>query len=195
MLFLKLAAVGILVSILSQVLKHSGREEQAFLTSFAGLILVLSWVLPYIYELFASMKRLFSTVKREADMSVLQVSLIAMVAVLLAIQLKGGRAEYGFLINLAAGIFLFFCIVGKLEVFIRAVEQIQSFLTLDTEYIAIMLKMVGITYIAQFSSGICKDAGYQAIAAQIEIFGKLAILVVGMPVLLALLETIQEFLL
>ena len=111
-------------------------------------------------------------------MSVLQVSLIAMVAVLLAIQLKGGRAEYGFLINLAAGIFLFFCIVGKLEVFIRAVEQIQSFLTLDTEYIAIMLK-----------------AGYQAIAAQIEIFGKLAILVVGMPVLLALLETIQEFLL
>ena len=126
-------------------------------------------------------------------MSVLQVSLIAMVAVLLAIQLKGGRAEYGFLINLAAGIFLFFCIVGKLEVFIRAVEQIQSFLTLDTEYIAIMLKMVGITYIAQFSSGICKDAGYQAIAAQI--FGKLAILVVGMPVLLALLETIQEFLL
>ena len=56
----KIAAVGILVSILSQVLKHSGREEQAVLTSFAGLILVLSWVLPYIYELFASMKRLFS---------------------------------------------------------------------------------------------------------------------------------------
>ena len=56
----KIAAVGILVSILSQVLKHSGSEEQAFLTSFAGLILVLSWVLPYIYELFASMKRLFS---------------------------------------------------------------------------------------------------------------------------------------
>ena len=56
----KIAAVGILVSILSQVLKHSGMEEQAFLTSFAGLILVLSWVLPYIYELFASMKRLFS---------------------------------------------------------------------------------------------------------------------------------------
>ena len=55
--------------------------------------------------------------------------------------------------------------------------------------------MVGITYIAQFSSGFCIDAGYQAIAAQIEIFGKLAILVVGMPVLLALLETIQEFLL
>lgn len=51
-LIFKIAAVGILVSILSQVLKHSGREEQAFLASLAGLILVLSWVLPYIYDLF-----------------------------------------------------------------------------------------------------------------------------------------------
>ena len=55
----KIAAVGILVSILSQVLKHSGREEQAFLTSFAGLILVLFWVVPYIYELFETIKVMF----------------------------------------------------------------------------------------------------------------------------------------
>ncbi|CUX43201.1 stage III sporulation protein AC [Clostridium sp. C105KSO13] len=59
-LIFKIAAVGILVSILSQVLKHSGRDEQAFLTSFAGLILVLSWILPYIYDLFTSIKQLFS---------------------------------------------------------------------------------------------------------------------------------------
>ena len=59
-LIFKIAAVGILVSILSQVLKHSGRDEQAFLTSFAGLILVLPWVLPYIYDLFTSIKQLFS---------------------------------------------------------------------------------------------------------------------------------------
>ena len=50
-LIFKIAAVGILVSVLSQVLKHSGREEHAFLTSLAGLILVLFWILPYIYEL------------------------------------------------------------------------------------------------------------------------------------------------
>lgn len=55
----KIAAVGILVSILSQVLKHSGREEQAFLTSFAGLLLVLSWIIPYIINLFDYMKKLF----------------------------------------------------------------------------------------------------------------------------------------
>ena len=56
----KIAAVGILVTILGQVLKHSGREEQAFLTSLAGLILVLFWMVPYIYELFETIKNLFA---------------------------------------------------------------------------------------------------------------------------------------
>lgn len=59
-LIFKIAAVGILVTILSQVLKHSGREEQAFLVSLAGLILVLTWVIPYIYELFQTVQTLFS---------------------------------------------------------------------------------------------------------------------------------------
>lgn len=59
-LIFRIAAVGILVSVLSQVLKHSGREEQAFLTSLAGLILVLFWIVPYIYELFENIRRLFS---------------------------------------------------------------------------------------------------------------------------------------
>ena len=59
-LIFKIAAVGILVSVISQVLKHSGREEQAFLTRLAGLILVLFWIVPYIYELFESIQRLFT---------------------------------------------------------------------------------------------------------------------------------------
>lgn len=59
-LIFKIAAVGILVSILSQVLKHSGREEQAFLTSLAGLLLVLFWIVPYIYDLFEEIKGLFA---------------------------------------------------------------------------------------------------------------------------------------
>ena len=56
----KIAAVGILVTILGQVLKHSGRDEQAFLVSLAGLILVLLWIVPYIYELFEMIQKLFS---------------------------------------------------------------------------------------------------------------------------------------
>lgn len=59
-LIFKIAAVGILVSVLTQVLKHSGRDEEAFLASLAGLILVLFWVIPYINQLFVSVKELFS---------------------------------------------------------------------------------------------------------------------------------------
>ena len=59
-LIFKIAAVGILVSVLCQVLNHSGREEHAFLTSLAGLLLVLYWLVPYIYELFQTIQKLFS---------------------------------------------------------------------------------------------------------------------------------------
>ena len=58
-LIFKIAAVGILVALLNQILKHSGREEQAYLVSLAGLILVLTWVVPYIYDLFETIQKLF----------------------------------------------------------------------------------------------------------------------------------------
>lgn len=59
-LIFKIAAVGILVTILGQVLKHSGRDEHAFMISLAGLILVLLWIIPYIYELFETIRQLFT---------------------------------------------------------------------------------------------------------------------------------------
>lgn len=59
-LIFKIAAVGILVSVICQILKHSGREEHAFLTSLAGLVLVLFWIIPYIYDLFETIKKLFA---------------------------------------------------------------------------------------------------------------------------------------
>ena len=58
-LIFRIAAVGILITILSQILKHSGREEHAFLISLAGLILILTWIVPYIYDLFTMIQNLF----------------------------------------------------------------------------------------------------------------------------------------
>ena len=72
-------------------------------------------------------------------------------------------------------------------------HQIQSYIHINSVYLTTLLKMAGITYIAEFASGICKDAGYGAIGTQIEIFAKLSILAVSMPVLLAILDTISEF--
>ena len=59
-LIFRIAAVGILITILNQVLKHSGRDDHAFLISLAGLILVLTWIIPYIYDLFVMMQDLFN---------------------------------------------------------------------------------------------------------------------------------------
>ena len=186
-LIFKIAAVGILVSVLSQVLKHSGREEQAFLTSFAGLLLVLFWIVPYIYELFESIKRVFL-------MSIVQAGVLGVMGALLAVQFKNGKTEYGIYMSVAISVFIFLSIVGRLEEIINTIRQISGHINMDTSYIATLIKMLGVTYIAEFASGICRDTGYQTIASQIEIFGKLTILVMSLPVLLALLQTIQEFL-
>lgn len=59
-LIFRIAAVGILVSVLNQILKQSGRDEQAFLTTLAGLVLVLFWIVPYISDLFNVIKNLFT---------------------------------------------------------------------------------------------------------------------------------------
>ena len=58
----------------------------------------------------------------------------------------------------------------------------------------LLLKMVGITYVGQFSASICRDAGYASVAGQIELFARLSVLAISMPILTALLETIHEFL-
>ena len=65
---------------------------------------------------------------------------------------------------------------------------------MNYSYLALLFKAVGATYACEFCAGICKDAGYQAVAVQIEIFGKLAVLVLSIPVLLALLTVIKDFL-
>lgn len=127
-------------------------------------------------------------------MNMVQIGIIGVLGALLAIQFKSGKTEYGIYMSVAVSIFLFACIVDRLEMFVSTVEEIGRYITFDMGYIATMLKMIGITYISEFSSSICKDAGYQTIAAQIEVFSKLTILAMGLPVLLALLETIQEFL-
>lgn len=126
-------------------------------------------------------------------MTVIQAAIIGIAGTVLAVQIKGGKAEYAVYVSIASCVILFSLIIDKLEIFLYMVEKILSYINMDTGYFFIMLKMIGITYIADFSAGICKDAGYQTIAGQIEIFAKLTILSLGMPVLTALLETIREF--
>lgn len=127
-------------------------------------------------------------------MDVIQVAALAVAGVLLAVQFKSGKAEYGIYLGAALSILIFFQILGKLNVILEVIKTIGEFLTLNKIFAGTLLKMLGITYVAEFSASICQDAGYQTIARQIEILGKLTILVMSMPILLALLQTIREFL-
>lgn len=127
-------------------------------------------------------------------MNSIQIALLGVVGTLLALQFKSGKSEYGICVSLAVSLFLFLCMLSRLEIFVRTVKKIANYIKLDAGQMGILLKMAGVTYVAEFASGICKDAGYQNIAVQIEIFTKLTILAIGMPVLLALLELIGDFL-
>lgn len=127
-------------------------------------------------------------------MDIIKIAVIGVAAVLLSLQLRSGKREYELFIVLGACLCIFGFILTKLEVVIQAVNEMQSYVNLDAQYVAILLKMIGITYVAEFSANLCRDSGYQAVAVQIEMFGKLSILGISMPVLLALLRTVSEFL-
>jgi stage III sporulation protein AD len=118
---------------------------------------------------------------------------IGVMAVFLALKLKSVQPEYGLLISISAGIVLFGFSLSKLEVIFSGMDTIRQYLSVNSVYIEIILKVVGIAYISEFSANLCKDAGYGGIASQIEMFGKLSILVMSLPILTTLLTTIQEF--
>ena len=127
-------------------------------------------------------------------MSVLTIWILGIAGALLAVELKGLKGEYGIYLVAAEGLVIFFYGITKLKTVIETIRQVQSYIRLNRMYLEVLLKMIGITYIAEFSSGICKDAGYGSLGSQIEIFGKLSVLAVSMPILLALLDTVQQFL-
>lgn len=127
-------------------------------------------------------------------MGIVKIGVIGVIGALLAIQFKNGKSEYGIYISVALSMVIFVSIVGRLETIVDTITKIGKQIQINATYISALLKMLGVTYVAEFASAICRDAGYQTISQQIEIFSKLTILTLSMPILLALLETIQAFL-
>ena len=126
-------------------------------------------------------------------MDIIKISLLGICGVILCFFLKETRPEYTAFITMGIGIMILGLAVGKLEYLFGTLRQLKDSLPVEQEYLTTLIKMIGITYIGQFSAGICKDAGHQATAAQIELICRLSVLVQSVPILLALLETIQEF--
>lgn len=127
-------------------------------------------------------------------MNIIQVGILGIIGAILAVQLKQEKTDVAIYIGIGVSVIIFFGITGTLEVLIKTISEIKQFIAVDVTYIGTLLKMLGITYLAEFSSGICKDAGHNTIATQIEMFAKLSILVLSLPILFALLKTVREFL-
>ena len=127
-------------------------------------------------------------------MNMIQIGILSVIGVLVAVQLKQEKSEVAIYLCIVISLIIFVGIMEHMEQLVGTMREIGNYIQIDSSYITTLIKMLGITYLAEFSSGICKDAGYQSIATQIEMFGKLTILVLSLPILLALLRTIQEFL-
>lgn len=127
-------------------------------------------------------------------MEIIRISVIGIAGIVLAILVKEAKPEYSFYLTFAAGIAILFFSAERLSDLLGSIREIQQYLPIENTYMDLLLKMVGITYVGQFSASICRDAGYASVAGQIELFARLSVLAISMPILTALLETIHEFL-
>ena len=126
-------------------------------------------------------------------MTTIQVAVIGITAVILAVQIKTLRPEYSTYLILGAGVIIAGLAISRLGVILETIRTIGTYMDIQNIYLGTLMKMVGVAYIAEFASGICKDAGFASLGVQVEMFGKLSILVISSPILLALLETLQKF--
>ena len=121
-------------------------------------------------------------------MGIIQIAMIGIGAVALALMVKQQKSEYALYLSLSA------VVLNRLQVVMETIRKIEQYTGIDVAMLKILVKLMGITYVAEFASGICKDAGFSAIGSQIEMFAKFSIMAVSVPVLLTLLETIEGLL-
>ncbi len=123
-------------------------------------------------------------------MEIVQIAAIGIVAAVLAILIKAERPDMAMLISITAGILIFLLVINKLSTIIELLINYSKKMDIDQAYITTLLKIVGIAYIAEFGSEICKDAEETSIASKIELAGKVLIIVLSVPIVTSLLELI-----
>ncbi len=125
-------------------------------------------------------------------MDMIKAGTIGVVSILFAVSLKAYKAEYGIYVAVAFCLIILEYIMRYFLQILSGMEVLRGYLQDHYSYLALLLKAVGATYACEFCAGICRDAGYGGVAGQIEMLGKVYILSVGMPVLVSLMESIQN---
>ena len=106
----------------------------------------------------------------------IKVVLIGLVAVFAVLLLKVGKPEFSMAVSLAACVLILLFAGGTLTSVVEDLKKLFSYITLPEGYLKILFKILGVAYLAEFGSALCKDAGQSAISGQIELVGKLTIL-------------------
>lgn len=123
-----------------------------------------------------------------------KIALIGLVTMFAGVILGKIKPEYGICAAAFGCTLLFFLGIDKVSLILDELVVIREYAGISKEYIEILLKMLGIAYVAEFSSSLCKDAGQGAIASQIDFVGKVSMIVLGIPILTSLLKTMGDFL-
>lgn len=123
-------------------------------------------------------------------MSIVSAAFSAIVIVLIAVKIREVNSGYAIALSIGACVMLMYYAVGRLGQIAQYIERLTSYVSINIAYINIILKMIGISYICRFSTDICRDAGYGAIASQIEIAGRISLILLGMPVLMSVIDLV-----
>jgi stage III sporulation protein AD len=124
----------------------------------------------------------------------IKAALFCICGVLLALQFKSGKSEYGLFLVLAVSIVLGYLGISGLSPVLEILRKMETMMDLGGDYFSVFMKIIGISYLAEFACTLCKDAGYGTLASQIEMLGKITILGMSSPVLLTLLDTLGSIL-
>lgn len=123
-------------------------------------------------------------------MSLISVVFAAVIVVLIALKLREMGSGYGILMSIGACVMMMYFVIGRFRQITGYIDRLVSYVSVDITYIDIILKMIGIAYICQFATDICRDAGYQAIASQVEMAGKISLILLSMPVLMSVIDLV-----
>ena len=121
-----------------------------------------------------------------------KIALVAITGMTLAIMVGSMRKDFSIWITIVCGMIIFFFGISKFEYIVVMFQELTDYIGINEVYIKVILKMIGIAYLSEFTASICKDAGQSTIASQVDFFGKMSMIVVSLPVLQSLLETIGE---
>jgi len=127
-------------------------------------------------------------------MEIIQIVGLGLVATIIIIVLKDINPHFSFLIVLFTGVMIFLFLLGKISRVIEILDSLATQANINMVYLETILKIIGIAYVAEFAVQITKDAGQGAIAEKIELAGKLLIMVLAIPIIGAIIETVIQLL-